>query len=670
MVLPTVTTDQVTISLVEAITGWVGGVLSAGTNRQGTNCIAITLETGAGNFTYTPVSAINLTNKGVIFWYQSVVSMDTKANGGIKLQLNSVGASSTWNVAGSDTIPSQGWTPFCVDVTTTPDVTTGGGVNIALVTSLVFTYTSVNVIDVVEPNTFLDAVRSGTKISIKGGGELAWDTGVGTLPVVGQTVTNGTQTGTGIIVKVTGTIAAGTMVIRAKTGAFADNDSISTPTLTSAAVNSLTGTALGVPATFQDILDAESLSANQYGIAYVWDQIMLTQGIIEIGSTTSGEVTVFKDDSRIVKFRDDSIIADGFSKFTVVGETYCELGDETGTAPASVGSKGGTLSAKTNNFSVVASDANIKKLDLLGLVIDGANLLTLTNTNIRLISCTIQNSGKITLSSGAELRDSVVTNTTELATSAAIELNSAPTDPEFRDMLIQNNLRGVEISTAGTYDFRNIKFAGNTFDVLLNHTTGLVTINVLEGGDTPTVENTGAGTYDIVTAQVTLSFNVKNSVDPPVAVQNARALAWVTDSTNYFYQASVTITSVTTTATVTHTAHGITTGEYVWINGANEDAYNGQFQITVTGVNTYTYTMQASASSPATGTILSTFVIISGLTDINGDISDTRSWTANQAFKGRVAKSTTAPFYKRFPFQGIINNATGFSQNIQLLDDF
>lgn len=66
---------------------------------------------------------------------------------------------------------------------------------------------------------------------------------------------------------------------------------------------------------------------------------------------------------------------------------------------------------------------------------------------------------------------------------------------------------------------------------------------------------------------------------------------------------SITITAATTTATVTHTAHGYTTGRYVNVKGAVETDYNGYFQITVTGVDTYTYTMGGSPTSPATGTI-------------------------------------------------------------------
>lgn len=69
---------------------------------------------------------------------------------------------------------------------------------------------------------------------------------------------------------------------------------------------------------------------------------------------------------------------------------------------------------------------------------------------------------------------------------------------------------------------------------------------------------------------------------------------------------SQTVTSVTrssTTATVTKTSHGYRTGQILTISGANEADYNGNFRITVTDANTFTYTVANSPSTPATGTI-------------------------------------------------------------------
>lgn len=77
-----------------------------------------------------------------------------------------------------------------------------------------------------------------------------------------------------------------------------------------------------------------------------------------------------------------------------------------------------------------------------------------------------------------------------------------------------------------------------------------------------------------------------------------------------FSGTSKAITSITrssTTATVTTTAaHGYATGNRITIAGADQAAYNGTFEITVTGGSTYTFTVSGSPTTPATGTITST----------------------------------------------------------------
>jgi hypothetical protein len=64
------------------------------------------------------------------------------------------------------------------------------------------------------------------------------------------------------------------------------------------------------------------------------------------------------------------------------------------------------------------------------------------------------------------------------------------------------------------------------------------------------------------------------------------------------------ITRASTTATVTATAHGFTTGDQVNMRGADQSDYNGDFVVTVTVADTFTYTVSGSPATPATGTII------------------------------------------------------------------
>jgi hypothetical protein len=132
-------------------------------------------------------------------------------------------------------------------------------------------------------------------------------------------------------------------------------------------------------------------------------------------------------------------------------------------------------------------------------------------------------------------------------------------------------------------------------------------------------------------------------------LQGARVLAEPTSSANFPYQASVSITGTGTTATVSHTGHGLTTNDYVIIKGVeNDDDYNGVHQITVTGANAYTYTTTETLGvSPATGTITATYAMISATTDVNGEVTNSWSLVAAQPFKFKVGYSTaTSPFYQ------------------------
>lgn len=73
--------------------------------------------------------------------------------------------------------------------------------------------------------------------------------------------------------------------------------------------------------------------------------------------------------------------------------------------------------------------------------------------------------------------------------------------------------------------------------------------------------------------------------------------------------ASQSITGITRssqTATATKVAHGYQNGDVVTISGATQTEYNGDFIITVTGADTFTFTVAGSPATPATGTIIAT----------------------------------------------------------------
>jgi len=211
-------------------------------------------------------------------------------------------------------------------------------------------------------------------------------------------------------------------------------------------------------------------------------------------------------------------------------------------------------------------------------------------------------------------------------------------------------------------------YSGTGTSAALNflRTTGSTTVNLVGCTGTITAQVTGSHTVTFVVDPVLTQLTVKD-INTNAAIQNARAYLQV--SSGSWFEASVTIATSGTTATVTHTAHGLTTGDKVRIRGANEPELNITASITVTGTNTYTYTIVSIGGAPGTGTITSTLVIIDADTNASGIASDTRSWSGAQPVVGRVRKSTTSPLYKTQPVTGTISASTGLDVTVLMIPD-
>jgi len=197
-------------------------------------------------------------------------------------------------------------------------------------------------------------------------------------------------------------------------------------------------------------------------------------------------------------------------------------------------------------------------------------------------------------------------------------------------------------------------FIGGTYDIHFSASTGDLTIDA--GGDpradpnSGQVENDSTGTVTINNS-VTINIYVKDTTGS--IIEGARVYLRATTTGDYPYQDSVTIVSTGTTATVSHTAHGMVVGEQFVIKGANEWQYNGVFTIaTVPTAGSYTYTMSGDPADTATGTITSTFILMQELTvAVTGLATQPMRYLASdQGFEGYARKSTGSPTYK----QGII----------------
>lgn len=102
------------------------------------------------------------------------------------------------------------------------------------------------------------------------------------------------------------------------------------------------------------------------------------------------------------------------------------------------------------------------------------------------------------------------------------------------------------------------------------------------------------------------------SIPAATPIQRADGVGYTTNVIATIAAQTLGITSITrvgSTATVTTVSnHNLASGNLVSITGAAQSEYNITNQaITVTGLNTYTFTVSGSPATPATGTIISSF---------------------------------------------------------------
>ena len=326
------------------------------------------------------------------------------------------------------------------------------------------------------------------------------------------------------------------------------------------------------------------------------------------------------------------------------------------------------LGAKANfDFSTVNSDT----LELIGtqFVDCGTFILPPTGgTSRKTESCSFVNCGQVNPSTGT------ITGLTFSGTTDANGAILANINMDGHTFTSDGTGHAIYITTPGTYDYTLNAFSGygattSTDAVIYNNSGGAVTINV-NSGATPTYRDGASATTTIVSGAVTVQVNAALKAGTPV--ESARVYLRASNGTGPFpFEDSVTITRSTTTATVAHTAHGMATNDKIVLAGISDKIEdNGRpIQITVTGVNSYTYTTTDSGSTSYTGTITSTFVALSGLTNASGILSTSRVYPSNQPVTGWTRKSSSSPFLQEGVLVGTISSSTGFNGTAVMLSD-
>lgn len=434
------------------------------------------------------------------------------------------------------------------------------------------------------------------------------------------------------------------------------------------------------PATFSGAATTDA--TNAWGLCQLINGAYYLQGLFLIGS--SGTAADFRDVAGAAVFFQDTTKVNSAFNAIEVRNALSRL-DWTAVAFTALGTTSRGNFIVTDNADVNIDSCTFTNMGTFTLLAATA----ITNSTLR--SC-----DTIT-APGANLSGTSVLTSRVAADAGAVVWNVATNPDGLLDNMTfskgTNAHHAIDFGTSvtGNITLRGCEFTGfgstgdsNDSTVRFLATSGSLTLSLVSctvNGAAATTSNFSID--DAAGIAVTLSINpvtalinVKNTSE--TNIQNARVFVKASDNTGPFpFEESVTIANSGTTATVTHAGHGMTINDKVIISGATSptfDANNGIFTITSATAGTYTYEMGSSPGTPATGTIISTFVAISGLTDASGNISMSRVFSANQPIVGWVRKhstppSYTPPNYKTGSISGSINSTTGFTANVQLVSD-
>jgi len=126
-------------------------------------------------------------------------------------------------------------------------------------------------------------------------------------------------------------------------------------------------------------------------------------------------------------------------------------------------------------------------------------------------------------------------------------------------------------------------------------------------------------------------------------IQSSTGIAYRTINSVTLAAQTVAISTLTrsgTTATATTTGnHGLASGMTVIISGAGQSEYNISAVITVTGLDTFQYTVSGSPATPATGTIIGSYTgspaeILSTVTGLDSNVAGGSTMTMTAVIAG------------------------------------
>ena len=666
------------------LTNWAAGTPSTGFETdyfiQGTTCKSSTVKTTQNSLYFDNGSGLTIPTDGAVLTWAVLFapnSLDTYTNGGIRIAIGSgVGAFKMFYVGGSDQNPNPygGWRNFAVN----PTVETGAQTISVNATNGTFTRSA--------GDFTTDGFEPGMQIVTTGFTNAGTNTrkiiSTVTTTVITVTSTTGlvTETGGGDEWVRLGDAVEGSptttrqiygVCMRLPTtypskGAPFGMDAVRYGRC-DLRINAGDS---GTPANFTDAAaknDANDVTNgyNRWGLLLNTGASFLWKGLLTIGYSSAA---YFSDSNRVINIDDTPHVKKDFTKLAGGNSSTLILSNCTFIATGTRAR--GQFDFSTGFTAVTLTSCLFKDNDIFSF----ASGQTIEN-------CSFVRCNEITAGGATFTGCNVLTPTVAADGYSLIWNESTDPDGNLDSMTFSKGTNAHHAiyfgnSIPSSITLRDISFTGfnannsqNDSTLYFADTEGTITVNLVGCSGNISYKTAGAA-IDLVVDPVTLLVQVTD-IDTGDPVFEARVLVEVANGDNFPYQESVSMTGTGTTVTVVHSGHGMSTNDYVVTQGAlNDDGYNGVHQITVSGIDMYTFTSDETIiSSPATGTLVATFAPISGTTDVNGEISDARSYTSPQLITGWVRKGSSAPYYKQQPVTGEISNTAGLTVIAQLIRD-
>lgn len=403
-------------------------------------------------------------------------------------------------------------------------------------------------------------------------------------------------------------------------------------------------------ATFDGAALFGSNTARRWGILYPVAGGYQFHGCFVMGTVATA--VDFRDSDRVINVLDDPFLPAGFNEFEIrnassnVEWTNIIINHLGTNSPAVLTLNVGTFTGSLCQFT-------------------GFSTTTFASTGACTFS-TWTNCDRINLNE-ADISGSSILNSNVVADEGAIFDNRTTTGAtnisELDDCTIEQGTNAHHAIRFGANVDDDLTLTGIAFNgfssvadsngatLRFDATTGSINVNLVDcevDGNPATTSNVGVD--DAAGITVTLVVDPKTTKltitdNQGTVLENARCFLETADNgggSGFAYQAAVTtLTQASGTATLTSTSpHGLATNDYVVIRGANNEGYNRQAQITVTGASTFTYTVPTAEPSPAGGTPVFSYAPISGLTNASGIIQSSKAWPASQGLTGWARKSS------------------------------